>query len=178
MIHFESGGWMSNKAAAAPVGRHTSATSRQEEWLEHLRSIRARFELLETERERGLLVASAAGHSQREIAHALGESQATVHRLLARARARQQVDQNPRAIKARHFLLKFLAGDLSRGELLGRLKGVAPGVVAPGNQVDGYISGSWDEVRTAYLDGLINSALYEYLRTQLRPHYEGRDGES
>lgn len=161
---------MNAQTSTTPVGRHSSDVA-NEEPLQLLRSTRAKLELLLNEREREALVAAAAGHSQREIARAMGESQATINRLLSRARARQQAE-SPLTVSARQILLRYLAGELkSRGDLLGQLTGVRPGEFAPGNQVDGYIAGSWDEVRTAYLDGMIDTGLYEYLRSRLRPHY-------
>ena len=160
------------------TGRHVSRTQTEQSPLNMLRSARARLELTERARERDVLIAVRAGHTQREIAAALGESQSTVHRLIRRARARQQAE-TPSAIDARFQLLRYLAGELeSRGELSGFLTGARAGEFAPGNQVDGYLPDSWDEIRTAFLDGLIDADLYEYLRTALRPHDPHGDHEA
>ena len=123
---------------------------------------RALTELIDLYRVRSVLRASQHGYSQRRLAKLLGTSQTDIHRILRRARAMPEtVSESPREL-----ILKFLAGMISRGRLLGLLSETERGHVAPGNQEDGYQPGAWDEIRTAHLDGLIGEDLYEELRGQ------------
>jgi len=125
---------------------------------------RALSELVELHRVRAALLASREGHSQRELAKALGTSQSDVHRILRRARAVPDI----LSISPREMILEYLVGIISRGEMLGRLSTLSRGRVAPGNQQDGYSPDAWDEVRSAHLDGLIGDEVYEELRNSER----------
>lgn len=125
---------------------------------ETLRGIRARRELLAIEESEQVLHAERAGMTQRQIAAELGRSQSDVHRLLRRARADVPSE-------ARRLILQAVAGEISRGTLVGRLKPqMVRGTDAEGEQVDGYAPGELDEVRQAYMDGLISESEYNEIR--------------
>ncbi|GAA1134817.1 sigma factor-like helix-turn-helix DNA-binding protein [Nocardioides aquiterrae] len=142
-----------------------------------LRAARAWSELTELEQTRSALLATEDGMAQREIARLLGVSQTEVHRMLRRART---VSRDWFATTPRELILEYNAGIISRGMLVGRLGGVAEGAGGPGELDDGYKPDSWDEVRDAYLDGLLTEEEYEELRAKSsqRRDSEGRHAVS
>lgn len=134
-----------------------------------LRQVRARTELCGLAEVRAVRQATKAGLSQRAIAKLLGTSQTNVHRLLRQSRA---VDdrRGPREV-----ILCYVAGEISRGALIGSLSDLARGS-HPEDGGDGYLPGTWDEVRAAFLDGLLAETDYEELRAALRAEGAGSVG--
>jgi len=134
-----------------------------------LRQVRARTELCGLAEVRVVRQATKAGLSQRAIAKLLGTSQTNVHRLLRQSRA---VDdrRGPREV-----ILCYVAGEISRGALIGSLSDLARGS-HPEDGGDGYLPGTWDEVRAAFLDGLLAETDYEELRAALRAEGAGSVG--
>lgn len=129
-----------------------------------LSAARALRELVEIEQIRAALNAERDGRTQREIGRLLGVSQTEVHRMLRRAK--NAVTDWVR-VAPRELILRYRAGLISRGTLLGRLNGLDEGQVAP-HSGDGYTPGTWDQVRDAFMDGLLTEDEYEDLREQSR----------
>lgn len=153
MIQIESGGMVATQLRST-----TSDPQHRRTPQEALRGVRARRELLAIEESEQVLDAERAGMTQRQIASELGRSQTDVHRLLRKARAGLPSE-------ARRLILQAVAGEISRGTMVGRLKShMVEGVEAPGEQVDGYEPGELDEVRRAFMDGLISESEYNEIR--------------
>lgn len=129
-----------------------------------LQAARAWRELAELDVTRAALQAADDGVTQREIGRLLDASQTEVHRLLRRARTAGR-DWGREGI--RELVLRYRAGLISRGTLIGRLSELADGR-SGGPAGDGYVPGAWDEVRDAYMDGLLDDAEYDELRASLR----------
>ncbi|MFT3873150.1 MAG: hypothetical protein QM714_10965 [Nocardioides sp.] len=129
-----------------------------------LSATRALRELVEIEQIRAALNAERDGRTQREIGRLLGVSQTEVHRMLRRAK---NAGTDWVRVAPRELILRYRAGLISRGTLLGRLNGIEEGQVAP-HSGDGYTPGAWDQVRDAFMDGLLTEDEYEELRKQSR----------
>jgi len=134
--------------------------SRRSDPLEELRRVRALSELLQVNEERAVERASADGRTQREIAAALGKPQTQVHRILRRARLSESEARTP----AREVILQYKSGAITQGMMIGLLRGAAEGSSAGGQHDDGYAPDDWDEIRSAYMTGLLTEAEYEELR--------------
>jgi len=126
-----------------------------------LRRTRALTELLEIDEARVVMRASDAGHPQRAIAEALGKPQTQIHRILRRARISEAIMRT----SAREIILQHQAGAISRGTMLGLLKGAAEGISAGGEHDAGFAPDDWDEIRSAFMASLITEAEYEELRS-------------
>lgn len=123
-----------------------------------LRAVHARRELAAIEEAARALAASDAGLTQRQLAAQLGRSQTDVHRLLRRARAGMPSE-------VWKLILKGVAGEISRGTMVGSLKpGLLRGEKPAGEQVDGYAPGGLDEVRAAFMEGFLTEAEYDEIR--------------
>ena len=129
-----------------------------------LSAARALRELVEIEQIRAALNAERDGRTQREIGRLLGVSQTDVHRMLRRAK---NAGTDWVRVAPRELILRYRAGLISRGTLLGRLNDLDEGQVAP-HSGDGYAPGTWDQVRDAFMDGLLTEDEYEELREQSR----------
>ena len=128
--------------------------------LEELRRVRALTELLDIYEERAVSRATADGRTQREVAEALGRPQTHIHRTLRRARI-SEADQRT---SAREVILQYKAGAMRQGMMLGMLTGSAEGTSAEGLHDDGFAPDDWDEIRSAFMTGLLTEAEYEELR--------------
>lgn len=123
-----------------------------------LRATRARRELLAAEEAQAAVEAAGDGLTQRQIGALLGRSQSDVHRLLRRAR-------NSEPNEARLLILRTVAGDESRGTMVGSLRpGLTRGRFPDGEQVDGYEAGVLDEVRRAFMEGFLSEDEYNEIR--------------
>lgn len=123
-----------------------------------LRAVRARRELVTIEEAEAALAASKSGVSQREIAADLGRSQTDIHRLLRKSRAGM-----PSATW--RTILRGVAGDGTRATMVGLLRpGLERGEVPSGEQTDGYVPSGLDEVRRAYMEGLLTEDEYNQIR--------------
>lgn len=128
--------------------------------LEELRRVSALQELLSIHEERAVARAAADGRTQREIAAALGKPQTQIHRILRRAR----LGEAERRASAREVILQYRAGAIREGMMLGLLKGASEGRSAQGQHDDGFVRDDWDEIRSAYMSGLLTEEQYESLR--------------
>lgn len=133
--------------------------------LDGLRRVRALAELLDLAEERAVLRAADDGQTQRAIATALGKSQTQVHRILQRAR----LAGTDLRVNTREVILLYQAGVISRGTMLGRLDSTWEGQSAESEFDSGYLPGPWDEIRSAYLAGLLTDEDYEELRLVKAP---------
>jgi large subunit ribosomal protein L16 len=147
----------------ATGNQHTSArapaVSRSP--LEMLRVMGARKFLLDVETQEA--VSSAASSSpQAEIAHALGVSQATVSRMLARIQHDDPVSAQSREVLA--SIAEALATGADRSTLVDRVRSrhLEPGQRAPDGS-DGYLAGPFDAVVDAWERGWISDAEYEQI---------------
>lgn len=123
-----------------------------------LRAMRARRELLAADEASAAVGASDDGLTQRQIGALLGRSQADVHRLLRRAR-------NSEPNETRLTILRAVAGDESRGTMIGRLRpGLSRGQHSEGEQIDGYAAGELDEIRRAFMEGFLTEDEYNEIR--------------
>jgi predicted DNA-binding protein (UPF0251 family) len=135
---------------------------------QRLRSLRARRELLHIEQDEALQASLRDGLSQREIASFAGISQPTVQRILQRIR-RDSATAASTTTDVRRLILRHAAQEISEQELVAALSTrLVSGELSPASLPDGYIPGSWDEVRSAFLDGLLDEDLYETLRNMLQ----------
>ena len=168
---------MARNARSAVTSRPVRAESgsgahRAPDPLTTLAQLRAAAELQDIKTQEALLRGEEAGHSQRLMAESLGIPQTAVHRILQRARVRRREQGrtdigDAEAARVRLALLEFAAGNRSWGLTVGALgdEGALAGGHSPeGNQIDGYVPGAWDAVRTAYLDKLITEKQYDQLR--------------
>lgn len=118
-----------------------------------LRSAYAHARLAEIERTRRIYRAAEAGMPQREIAQAVHMSQASVHRVIARARAMGVAPSVEEVVLQRHV---GLLGSEEMFERLAALESWVPRVVDP---VDGVLPGSSEEdVEALLADGFLNEA--------------------
>lgn len=129
--------------------------------LEELRRVSALQELLSITEERAVARAAADGRTQREIAAALRKPQTQVHRILRQAR----LGEASRRASAREVILQFRAGVISEGMMIGLLRGASEGKSGGGQHDEGFVRDDWDEIRTAFLSGLLTEDQYESLRT-------------
>ena len=103
--------------------------------------------LAEIERTRRIYLAAEGGMPQRDIARAVHLSQASVHRLVARAKllgVGESVEE---------IVLERYAGKTSTEEMLQRLRVVENWVPRTVDPVDGVLPGSSEEDVEALLDG-------------------------
>lgn len=133
--------------------------------LDGLRRARALAELLDLAEERAVLRAADDGQTQRAIATALGKPQTQVHRILQRAR----LAGTDLRVNTREVILLYQAGAISRGTMLGRLDSSREGESAESEFDSGYLPGSWEEIRSAYMAGLLTDEEYERLRLVKSP---------
>lgn len=146
-----------------PAERQTLVRERRDralDPLDALRRSRALAELLEIDEERAVLRASDAGYPQRTIAQSLGKPQTQIHRILRRAR----LGETNMRTTAREVILQRQAGAITQGMMLGLLKGAAEGTSALGEHDSGFMPDDWDEIRSAYMSGLLTEVEYEELR--------------
>lgn len=139
---------------------------REEDSLDSLRRVRALTELTRRLQAKAALRAEADGHTQREIGAALGKPQAQIHRLLRRAKV-EEIGTNPPevvGVPAVEIILQYKAGAISRGTMIGRLTGAQQGHSAGGEHDEGFVPGAWDDVREAFLTGLLTEREYEAVR--------------
>lgn len=137
--------------------------------LDSLRRVRALLELTRRLEVQALLRADAEGRTQREIGGALGKPQTQVHRLLRGAKA-SEIDTHLTvdfSVPATEIILQYKAGAISRGTMIGRLIGARHGHSAGGEHDDGFVPDTWDQVRDAFLAGLLTEAEYEEIRGSL-----------
>ena len=137
-----------------------------------LQAARAWEELAALEKTRAALGAADDGMSQREIGELLDVPQTEVHRLLRRARTSGR-DWGREG--ARELILRYRAGLISRGTMVGSLSSAERGRSGDGFE-DGYVPGAWDEIRDAYLDGLLADDEYDELRSRLDDSRSGNAG--
>lgn len=134
--------------------------ARRADTVESLRRVRALTELLQIQEERAVLSAATDGRTQREIAAALGKPQTQIHRILRRARLGETGVRTP----VREVILQYKAGAITQGMMIGLLRGAAEGTSAGGQHDDGFAPGDWDEIRSAYMAGMLTEAEYGALR--------------
>jgi hypothetical protein len=127
---------------------------------DRLREARAERELQRLRETRIVVEAAEKNLTQRTIADLLGRSQSDVFRMLKAARARQAAVGE----SVREIILNYVVRDISRGELLGRLTDLQHGTNEGPDFSDGYQHGAFDDVKVAWLDGLIDDELYEEIR--------------
>lgn len=135
-------------------GRGRSKDLGREEALAALAFVTMKRELADLDYRRAVVAAAeAAGLTQREIAQVVGRSQPDVGRTLKR------ISGDPALVvrSPREVALKRALGDLSDEEMMTQLKDFPykPGVANANPATDGYVRGSWDEVRRLRREGLI-----------------------
>ncbi|MCZ9884728.1 hypothetical protein [Arthrobacter sp. B2a2-09] len=127
------------------------------------RQARQRVDLLDE--LRAVHNASSRGRNQRQIAEILVTSQAKVHRMLKAIERRPSVlaSQEPEEI-----ILRAFAYDTSRPELLATLKSMTftDGEDAPYPE-EGRIPGTWDQVVSAFAQGLLDEAEFNEVRAAI-----------
>ena len=128
--------------------------------LEELRRVRALKELLRINEERAVQRAVADGRTQRDVAAALGQPQTQIHRILRRAR----LSESETRTGAREVILQYKAGVVTQGMMIGLLQKAARGTSDEGVHDSGYAPDDWDEIRSAYMTGLLSESEYEELR--------------
>ena len=106
-----------------------------------------------------------SGKGQREIAEALMTTQPRVHRLLKAAQI-SEVE----SVSAEEMIWLSAVGQMDRDTLVDALKSLnytfrrhAP------EPFDGAVSGSWDQVRAAALNGFLSRSEYEDVRDAVQP---------
>lgn len=106
-----------------------------------------------------------AGKAQREIADLLHTTQPRVHRMLRAMEGRESDAVTPEEI-----ILRATVGDVPRADLVKRLAAFrytfrqhAP---AP---FEGAVSGSWDDVKHAFVNGLLTEGEFEHVRAAAKP---------
>jgi len=126
---------------------------------------RAQARLLHLDEMHDALRLADAGVSQRDIAEALQTTQPRVHRMLKAMSARGGDRVTPEEI-----ILRANLEGTDRNQLVNRLRAMTYSFRehAPG-QVDGVVSGTWDQVRMAARSGLLTKREYERVRETVRP---------
>ncbi len=125
---------------------------------EDLRAVRARRELIAIEEVDSAVAAARDGLTQRQIAGLLGRSQSDVHRMLRRAAEGMPSE-------TWKIILRAAAGDGTRATMVGRLRpGLNRGTSPVGEQVEGYLPGPLDDVRRAFMEGLLTEREYDEIR--------------
>ncbi|KQP62950.1 hypothetical protein [Nocardioides sp. Leaf285] len=128
-----------------------------------LRRAQERLNRIEEMREARQL--ADANKSQREIAEILQTTQPRVHRMLKAMEGR-----DPRAVSPEETILLAAVNGGSRADLIEHLaqRDYTFRQHAP-EPFDGAISGSWDEVRQAWMAGLLSEEEYKRVRERVRP---------
>lgn len=128
-----------------------------------VRQAQARLHRIEEIRDASTLAAKGLG--QREIAEILRTTQPRVHRMLKATQGRPLDKPSPEEL-----ILRATVTKTSRADLLAALKQMdytfrkhAP---AP---FDGAVSGTWDQVQAAAVEGLLTSEEYEEIRGVVQP---------
>lgn len=106
-----------------------------------------------------------AGMAQRDIADLLHTTQPRVHRMLRAMEGRES-----EAVTPEEIILRATVGDGSRAELVKRLSAVTYTLrqYAPA-PFGGAISGSWDDVKHAFVSGLLTKREFERVRAAVKP---------
>lgn len=115
----------------------------------------AAAELAQRRKLRAVSEAAGQGRTQREIAAALGVSQAAVNKMLVKARHTRELNiRTPREIA-----LSYAAGEITRPDMINALVAfphTGTRVLDPDNPLPERIApGTWGEMELAALDGLI-----------------------
>jgi len=130
-----------------------------------LKMARAARELNRLREARLAVEAADQGLSQRAIAKALDRSQTDVFRMLKAARSGDDITDT----SVRERVLQYAAGEITRDVLVDLLVDLERGKAEGGDLVDGYSHGSFDDVKTAWLEGLIDDDLYEEIHRNNSP---------
>lgn len=145
------------RAVAKPVD--VSAIQKRAE----MRRVKDRLARIEEMREAWQL--ANAGKSQREVADILQTTQPRVHRMLKAMEGR-----DPEAESPEEMILRAAVEGTARRELVRRLaqfhytfRQRAP------EPFEGAVNGSWDEVRHAFMTGLLSEREFERVRDRVRP---------
>lgn len=118
-----------------------------------LRFAYALSRLADIERTRRIYLAAESGMPQREIAQAVHMSQASVHRVIARARV---LGVEP---SVEEIVLERYVGQLSTEEMFERLAGLGAWVPREVDPIDGVLPGSSEEdVESLLVDGFLSEA--------------------
>lgn len=143
--------------AAKPVD--VSAIQKRAE----MRRVKERLARIEEMREAWQL--TAAGKTQRDIADILQTTQPRVHRMLKAMESRDPESESPEEI-----ILRAIAEGTPRREMVRRLalfhytfRQRAP------EPFEGAVTGTWDEVRQAFMSGLLTEREFERVRDRIRP---------
>lgn len=131
-----------------------------------LRRTWAEKQLVAINELRAVSDASEQGMSQRKIGVALGLSQTQIHRILRKVESHSEVlETSPNEI-----IWQAETGRITRTAMLKALKEFehTAGEHAPDGQ-DGYLAGTWDQVRRAFFRGLLSENEFESLFNAVRP---------
>lgn len=125
---------------------------------------RAQERLLRIEDMKAAATLSETGKSQREIASTLSTTQPRIHRML------KAVEGHDRNVWPEEIILRAVVSKSSRTKLIDALSNLkytfrehAP------EPFDGSKGGTWDEVSSAYVSGLLSKKEYESVRETVRP---------
>ena len=131
----------------------------------NLRKIAAKRNLVEIERIRVVAAASQSGMRQREIADLLDTSQPDIHRVLRRVNSGSGIP----GVSPNEIVMRATVGEISRQEMLDTLRNMDYSVgQSDPTGGDGYLAGSWDQVKRLVGKHFVTESEYESLRLTLR----------
>lgn len=156
------------KSQALPRGSKHSVKVRNVDVaaIEHAATVRRAWErLLRIEEMRDVRRLAEAGKAQREIADLLHTTQPRIHRMLKATEGRPVDTKTPEEV-----ILRATVGHADRRTLVETLKSLTYtfGEHAP-YPAEGATSGTWDQVRHAYMTGLLSQEEYERVRDAVKP---------
>lgn len=139
--------------------------SASEKFAENLRKVAAKENLVEIERIRAVAAASQSGMSQREIADLLDTSQPDIHRVLRRVNSGSGIPE----VSPNEVVMRATVGEISRKAMLDALRNMDYSIgQSDPTGGDGYLAGTWDQVKRLVGKHFVTESEYERLRLALR----------